>query len=152
MDLPFTLCISADLQNLSAIRQFTEAAAVELQTPSLAIEDLILAIDEAVTNIILHAYQGEPGFIEIEVHRDRDLLLVTLRDQAPPFDPTTVPRPDLSLPLDRRPFGGMGVHLMRESLDGILHRALPGGGNELTLIKKASRSTHSQEDSNEHHG
>jgi hypothetical protein len=45
MDLPFTLCISADLQNLSAIRQFTEAAAVELQTPSLAIDDLILDID-----------------------------------------------------------------------------------------------------------
>jgi serine/threonine-protein kinase RsbW len=125
---------------------------VELQTPSLAIEDLTLAIDEAVTNIIIHGYQGVPGIIELEVRRDGERLLVTIRDQAPLFDPTTVPRPDLSIPLDRRPFGGMGVHLMRESLDGIHYRALPGGGNELTLVKNAIRSTRSQEDSNEHHG
>ena len=151
MDQPYTLHISAELKNLAAIRRFTEETAVELQTPSYAIEDLTLAVDEAVTNVIVHGYRRGPGTIEINMRRDRDLLVVSLRDQAPPFDPTSVPKPDINIPLDRRPFGGMGVHLMRESVDEILYRALPQGGNELTLVKKAFGSTHSQEESNEHH-
>jgi serine/threonine-protein kinase RsbW len=151
MDQPYTLHISAELKNLAAIRRFTEEAALKLQTPSFATEDMILAIDEAVTNVILHGYQRGPGTIEIEMRRDRDLLVVSLRDQAPPFDPTTVPKPDVSIPLEYRPLGGMGVHLMRESVDEILYRVLPQGGNELTLLKKAYRSTNSEEGSNEHH-
>jgi serine/threonine-protein kinase RsbW len=151
MDQPYTLHITAELKNLAAIRRFTEKAAGELQTPLHAIEDLTLAVDEAVTNVIVHGYRRGPGTIEINVRRDRDLLVVSLLDQAPVFDPTSVPRPDLDIPLERRPFGGMGVHLMRESVDEILYRALPQGGNELTLVKKAYRSTHSLEESNEHH-
>ena len=46
------------------------------------------------------------------------------------------PEPDLTLPLERRPLGGMGVHLARTLTDGMRHRILPGGGNEVTLEKR----------------
>ena len=152
MDQPYTLRIPAELKNLAAIRSFTEESAAELHTPPLAIEDLILAVDEAATNVILHGYQKGPGNLEIVIRRDEDHLVVSLRDQAPQFDPTTVPKPDLSIPLDRRPLGGMGIHLIRESVDEVLYRVLPQGGNELTLVKKAFGSTNPQEETNEHHG
>jgi serine/threonine-protein kinase RsbW len=152
MNQPYTLHLSAELKNLAVIRRFMEEAAMELQAPRMAIEEMTLAVDEAVTNVIIHGYRRGPGTIEIKMYRDGDLLVVSLRDQAPPFDPTTVPKPDLDLPLDRRPLGGMGVYLIRESVDEILHRVLPQVGNELTLIKKVFKSTNSSEESNEHHG
>jgi serine/threonine-protein kinase RsbW len=100
------------------------------------VDDILLAVDEAATNIIVHGYRGQPGDIEIEVENQDGSLAVSLRDKAPPFDPTRVPMPDLSLPLDQRPFGGMGVHLMRQCMDDVIYRAPPQGGNELILVKK----------------
>ena len=52
-----------------------------------------------VTNIIEHGYQGQPGSIEIEVTTREDALIIQLRDQAPPFDPTSVPPPIYPSPL-----------------------------------------------------
>ena len=68
-------------------------------------------------------------------------LAVRLRDQAPRFDPTTLPLPDPSLPLEERILGGMGVYLMRRAADEIRYRALPGGGNELTLMTRLEDTT-----------
>jgi serine/threonine-protein kinase RsbW len=62
-------------------------------------------------------------------------LVVCLRDHAPPFDPRSVLPPDPSLPLEVRPLGGMGVHLMKQLVDRVIHRVPPQGGNELTLVK-----------------
>jgi anti-sigma regulatory factor (Ser/Thr protein kinase) len=55
---------------------------------------------------------------------------------APPFDPTRVPDPDLTLPLEERPLGGLGIYLIRQSVDKMVYRAVPEGGNELTLVKR----------------
>jgi serine/threonine-protein kinase RsbW len=67
--------------------------------------------------------------------------VVQVRDEAPPFDPATVPSPDLSIPLEKRLFGGMGVFLMREMVDEIHHRIRPQGGNELSLVKRICGKT-----------
>ena len=62
---------------------------------------------------------------------------IRLRDQAPLFDPTRVPTPDLTLSLYKRPLGGMGVHVTRQVVDAMRYRVTPEGGNELTLVKQA---------------
>jgi signal transduction histidine kinase len=131
-----SLRFPAELDRLAAIRSFIEEAANRFQVEPDAVDDMLLAVDEAATNIIVHGYRGQPGAIEIEVEKQDGSLAVSLRDQAPPFDPTTVPVPDLSLPLDQRPFGGMGVYLMRQSMDEVIYRVSPQGGNELILVKK----------------
>jgi len=136
MDMESRLRIAAELKNLSVIRRFVQDGAAALDADPDALSDMLLAMNEAAANIIVHGYQGQPGMIEIEARRTRDSLVVCLRDQATLFDPTGVPPPDLTLPLERRPFGGMGVYLMRQLVDEVTYRVTPQGGNELTLVKE----------------
>ncbi len=139
MDQPLRLRIAADLKNLATIRRFVESAAKSEDGNPEAIVDMLIAMNEAATNIIIHGYQGQPGIIEVEVAYDEDALVVSLRDQAPIFDPTLVPAPDVTLPPEQRPFGGMGVHMMRQLTDELTHRTAPDGGNELILVKEDVR-------------
>jgi serine/threonine-protein kinase RsbW len=128
--------VAADVKNLAEIRGFVEAAAESMQVDSVTVGEVVLAVDEAASNIILHGYQGQPGFIEIVVERQGNSLLVHLYDQAPPFDPTKVSAPDLTLPLEERPVGKLGVFLITQFMDDVIYNASPQGGNQLTLVKK----------------
>jgi serine/threonine-protein kinase RsbW len=132
-----TLIIPAELKQLAALRRFVEDTAQSLQAGRGAVEDMILAVDEAATNIILHGYQGQPGDIQVEVSLEDGWLQVRLCDWAPLFDPTQVPPPDLTLPLERRRFGGLGVYLARQCMDEVSYCVSPEGCNQLTLRKMA---------------
>jgi serine/threonine-protein kinase RsbW len=132
----FSLHLTADLHHLAAIRQFVRDKAGALNVTPDAIDDLVLAVDEAVTNIIVHGYCGGSGALEIDIRREGQAIAVHLRDQAPLFDPTSVPPPDLSLPLDQRPLGKMGLYLVRDTMDDLVYRVTPQGGNELILLKR----------------
>jgi serine/threonine-protein kinase RsbW len=134
--MTFSLRMEAQLENLSAIRDFVEDTATRLNVVPTAIPNVVLAVDEMVTNIIEHGYQGRPGAIEIEVTTQDDALIIRLRDQAPTFDPTTMPLPDLSIPFDDRPPGGLGIYLTRKVMDEVQHRVTATHGNDLTLIKQ----------------
>lgn len=127
--------IAADLRNLASIRHFVEATARSYRVDDDAIGDVLQAVDESATNIIEHGYHGQAGHIEVEMFREDNRLIVCLRDAAPPFDPTQVPMPNLSLPLEERPLGGMGIFLTRRLTDGVTYRLTALGENELTLVK-----------------
>jgi serine/threonine-protein kinase RsbW len=131
-----SLRIAAELNNLAEIRRFVQETATALGIDPAVIPNLILAVDEAASNIITHGYQGQGGIIEVEVSREEDALVIRLRDEATPFDPTSVPPPDLILPLQQRPVGGLGIHLIRQVMDEMAYRIMPQGGNELTLVKR----------------
>jgi serine/threonine-protein kinase RsbW len=133
----FSLRVAADVAQLATIRAFVEQHSRALGIDAFEIYDLILAVNEAATNIVAHGYRGRPGAIEIELRQLGDAIEIRLRDQAPLFDPTRVPAPDLTLPLHKRPLGGMGVHVTRELMDVMRYRVTPEGGNELTLVKRA---------------
>lgn len=136
MDKPAILRLDADLSDLEAIRNFIEDYAQGLKVDPSATYDILLSVTEMVTNIIVHGYRGKSGPVEIEISRQDDALIVFLRDEAPPFDPTQVPTPDISLPLEQRPMGGLGVHLTREFMDRMSYGEGPQGGNELVLVKE----------------
>jgi len=87
MDTESSLRIAAELKNLSIIRRFVRETTTALGADPDAISDVVLAVDEAATNSIVHGYQGQPGIIEIKVRRMGDSLVVCLRDQATSFDP-----------------------------------------------------------------
>jgi serine/threonine-protein kinase RsbW len=148
----FKLQISADLKNLGKTRRFVEEAATTLDIEQNLIADLQLAVVEMVTNIILHGYQRQGGPIEIEMKRTNDTVVIRLLDQARPFDPTVVPAPDVTLPLEQRPIGGMGIYLTRKLMDTMTHRITPDGGNELTLVKNGIIGNITKEETNEHNG
>jgi len=133
------LRIAADLENLAEIRRFVRETAAALGADPETVSSLELAVEEAACNAIVHGYRGRAGSLEVGIERDGEALLIRLRDWAPPFDPTLVPDPDLTVPLAKRPLGGMGVYLIRHSVDEIDYRALPEGGNELALRKRLGK-------------
>jgi serine/threonine-protein kinase RsbW len=133
--------IPADLDRIAEVRAAVRKVALDCEAPELCESDLVQAVDEAVTNTILHGYRGADGWLDVTVDRVDDRVVITLEDSAPTFDPTTVAEPDLSTPPARRRPGGMGIHLIRQATDSMTHRPRPGGGNILTLTRRLERDT-----------
>lgn len=132
----YRLKVRASLEALADVRDFINDAAVKLGLPRDAAEDLKVAVDEAVTNIVLHGYAGAEGDIEIAAEGRNGDVVLTLADNAPAFDLEGVHGSDLTEPLESRKIGGMGVHLMRTLTDSLSHESPPGGGNRITMVKK----------------
>jgi len=133
MNTGYSLCLAAELENLAVMRNFVQKSVTALGVDPAVVSDLVLAADEAVTNVIVHGYQGRRGTIEIEVKQEAMDVLVHVRDDAPPFDPSSVPSPDLTRPLEERSPGGLGIYLIRQYVDEVIHHITPQGGNELIL-------------------
>ena len=131
----FTLSTSVTLSSLDRIRSFLDESLERLGVGHEALGDIKLAVDEAVTNIVLHGYDGDGGPLEIEVIPRGSDLVVTIRDEAKPFDDASQAQPRLDTPLESRPFGGMGLFLIRKMTDEALFSERPGRGNELRLVK-----------------
>ncbi len=98
---------------------------------------MTLAIEEAVVNVISHAFEGLPPPHSIRVRLDIAAQSITAEiiDNGRPFDPTAAPDPDLSLPLEARHPGGLGIRLMRGMMDRLRYRR--GDGNNILLLEKA---------------
>lgn len=96
--------------------------------------DIVLAVDEACKNVIVHAYQGVEGKddIVLSVFEGQDGLVVQLRDFAPPVDPARIKPRDLN---DIRP-GKLGTHFIREIMDSMEFVAAPDGVGNLLLMTK----------------
>jgi len=93
-----------------------------------------LALEEACINIVQHGYRGTYGAILIAIDFKEDRLIVTIEDDAPPFDPTKFEKPNFTANLGRRPIGGLGIHLMRSLADEIRYE-FENGKNRLILMK-----------------
>jgi serine/threonine-protein kinase RsbW len=131
------LVVVATLDNLARIRDFVAKNASDLGADSSSISDLLIAVDEAVTNIILHGYQNRSGEVEVEVACEADTLVVRIRDTAPAFDLSDTATPDLNTsPLEKDTPGGYGVFLIQHLVDMAKHQLLDDGRNELILHKR----------------
>lgn len=139
------LSIAADLNELETMRQFFEALALQLGLDREPTLDLLVALNEVATNVILHGYHGASGTIDLLVRPSGPDLLITICDHAPLFDPTTVPPPRIDLPLELRQPGGMGLLLTRHYTDELRYRVTPDGRNELTLVKRGVLPPHPKE-------
>ncbi len=127
---------SATVRDLNDIREFLESAILTLGGDEDAAGDFVLAVNEAVTNVLLHGYNELPGFVVVSVEADGSDLRVRLTDEAPLFDPTAVPPPDINLPLEERPLGGLGVHMMRQLTDELIYSVNKDGHNDLVFLKR----------------
>jgi serine/threonine-protein kinase RsbW len=124
----------ADLGQLARIRDFVTQSASALGVTEEVRDDVRLAVDEAVTNILVHGYKG-PGRIFIEVESSNGDLVIRLRDQAPPFDPVSARPGSLAAPEPRTQPGGFGLYLIHDAMDEITYRRVDFS-NELTLSKR----------------
>jgi serine/threonine-protein kinase RsbW len=95
-----------------------------------------LAVDEACSNVIDHAYAGDDqGEIRILLDLNETGLRITIQDDGAPFDPDCVAEPDLTSPLETRCERGLGVYLIREVMDEAHYNFSSPGVNQLTLVK-----------------
>lgn len=128
--------ISASTKNLAEIRNFVTKYAEEQGFTADKIADIRLAVDEACTNIIKHAYQqDEREEIQIWLEFDEDQLNVIIADRGKSFDPENYHKPNLADQIKKKKRGGMGVHLMRNLMDNITYEK-KDGSNILSMCKK----------------
>jgi len=131
-----TAIFQASYKYLEDMRQFAAQAAKDAGMDDAEVYAVKLAVDEACTNIIEHAYGVEnEGEIECTCDAEDDRLTVILRDHGKPFDPSSVTEPDLSSGLEKRPLGGLGVYLMRQLMDEVRFESRGEAGNLLTMVK-----------------
>jgi len=133
-----TIIFPAQFSSLAFIADAVSQAARAAELTDRAAYAIQLAVDEACSNIIEHGYAGRTdGQIEFHSEKLEDGLQIVLRDQGVPFDPTQAPETDFSVPLEKLHLRGAGLVMMQQALDDLSFRILPGGINELTLIKRA---------------
>jgi serine/threonine-protein kinase RsbW len=94
---------------------------------------LELAVEEAVVNICLYAYEVPPGELLVRVESGEGEFVVDLIDEGVPFDPLAVDEPDLRAPAGERQVGGLGIFLVRRVMDEVAYRRL-GASNILRLV------------------
>lgn len=120
----------------AAFTAFAEANAV----PPEVRRSLNVALDELLQNTIMHGSAGHQGGgggaggVTIAVELLPDRLTLTLTDDGQPFNPLAVATPDTARPLEDRPVGGLGIHLVRQLMDHV-HYQRQGGHNVVVLVK-----------------
>ena len=124
-----------DVRQIPQLASFVETIAAEMGLEQGLTMSLNLALEEAVTNIILYAYpEGADGLVDVEALLGDSRLTFVVSDSGKAFDPTSVPAADISSPLKERPVGGLGIHMVRSIMDSVRYERRDGK-NILTLIK-----------------
>jgi len=131
-----TLTLNNSLPEISQLAPFLDQVSDTYGlSPDVSFQ-LNLALDEALANSISYAYpEGTQGTITLEVFFEDDTLIFRLIDQGIPFDPTQQHDVDISLSLDERPIGGLGIFLIKQMMDDISYERLTNQ-NILTLKKR----------------
>lgn len=140
MSQQFSLSVSSQVENLPEIADFIEQAARSSGLNENQIYDVQMAVDEACTNVIQHAYRGrKDGNIEISCEQRGKEFVVVIQDFGEPFDPNKVSKPRTRDPLSRRNIGGLGIFFMHKLMDRVSFDFSSGNGNRLTMVKKIKR-------------
>ncbi len=125
------------MKELPAVIEFVETACGDAAINPDFCFDLTLAVEEAASNVIEHGYKNRGGHLSVRMIVAGSDVTFELRDQAKPFKPGKIGRPDESIPLEERPVGGLGLHLMHQLMDEVHYETLPDG-NLLTMIKRGA--------------
>ena len=131
--------ISLEFPSRSANEGFARTAvacfAAQMDPTLNELEDIKTAVSEAVTNAIVHGYDGKPGEVRVHAEADDQEVMVTVEDQAPEFDPIRfIPR-DVSKDGEDRPIGGLGIILIRNVMDEVSY-CREAGTNKFAMVKR----------------
>ena len=127
---------NANLDDLHTVRRFIRERLEAWGVDAPEIYDLMMAATEAMTNIIIHGYHRQAGLVDVCIQYVGNDVAIVIQDESAPFDPGNASHPDITLSLEQRPLGGVGIFLMQDCMDQIIHEVLPKRGNKLTLIKR----------------
>lgn len=126
--------------SLAQISEFARQQAALAGLDDDAIYQVDLSVDEACSNVIEHAYDGEgKGDIEIACDISPEGLVILIHDYGRPFNPDSVPLPNAHVPLEKLKVRGVGLFLMKKMMDEVSFEFTIDRGNFLKMVKKKHR-------------
>ncbi|MBR1632688.1 MAG: SpoIIE family protein phosphatase [Bacteroidales bacterium] len=130
------LVLHNDIQQIPQLAEFVETIADEAGIDQSLAMSLNLALEEAVSNVILYAYpEGSDGLVDIEAIIRKDRLDFCITDSGKPFDPTKKEDADITLGVEERQIGGLGIYLVRNIMDSLSYER-KDDKNILSMTKK----------------
>lgn len=127
----FSLVMRNDIQQIPTLAEWIDS----LGLPESMNMPINLALEEAVSNVMLYAYPNQSGQVLVEADKVGREITFSISDSGIPFDPTQQDEPDITKSVEERPIGGLGIFLVRQIMDDI-HYKRKNNKNILTLIKK----------------
>lgn len=127
---------------LHMVHELTRLLAESTGFGATEAENIALAVDEATTNVVQHAYGGEPGH-EIEVHFDPegDSLDIVILHDGKPLESMPVPEFTLDELVAERKTGGLGLTIMRQMMDKVEHTKAGTGKNMCVMVRYKQRDS-----------
>ena len=134
------LTIAATVENIEAVTAFVDEQLEALDCPMKAQMQIDIAIDELFGNIAHYAYHPEVGeaTVRVEVMEDPLSVVITFIDGGVPYDPLTQADPDITLSAEERAIGGLGIFMVKKTMDEITYRY--ENGSNILSIRKNLRS------------
>ena len=131
------LTIAATVENIETVTNFVNEQLEALDCPMKAQIQIDIAIDELFGNIAHYAYNPEIGkaTVRVEVTEDPLAVVITFIDNGVPYDPLAKEDPDTTLSAEEREIGGLGIYMVKKSMDDITYE-YKDGQNILTIKKK----------------
>ena len=129
------LRITNEARNLSLVRSILSDFIAESPFPASDRNRIILAVDEAIANVVEHAYGSERGMIHITFDTDEERLEVSVCDHGINFSPSEVKTPDLKEHVRLGLKGGLGMFLMRRVMDEVRYSTTTNFVNHLSMVK-----------------
>ena len=131
------LTVQAALENIPLVTATMDEFLEALDCPLKAQMQLDVAVDELFGNIAQYAYPGGDGSVTVRFDHDEAarMVSVTFVDSGVPFDPLKQRDPDLSLSIDDRKEGGLGIFMVKKTMDHMVYRH-ENGCNLLTIYKR----------------
>lgn len=132
----YEICLKADLKNLETVADFIQEKGSALKLAPKVLHALDLAVDEAVTNVMTHAYaHTKSGMVRVLLKRQEKDVLVIIEDQGIFFKLDKARPPDLTSRLEDRRIGGLGVFFIHQMMDKV-NQEKDGKTNRLILLKR----------------
>jgi len=131
------LTIEANIENLDQVIAFVDQILDDSGCSVRAKLQLDVAVEELYVNIAHYAYEPETGFatIRAETQPEAGTISITFIDSGKPFDPLAKPDPDVTLSAEKRKIGGLGIYMVKKSMDDVRYE-YTNGQNILTIVKK----------------
>ena len=129
------LTLKNNVEELTKLPKFVDTVCEEAGVDMAQIASLNLALEEAVTNVVLYAYPESTGTVDIDAIYTNKYLKFIITDSGIAFDPTKKEDADITLTAEERPIGGLGIYLVRQIMDSVNYERIEGH-NILTLFKK----------------
>lgn len=131
--LPVEITVPSHPQYMTILRHSVFSMCTFAGFDAAESKKVVLAVDEAVTNVIKYAYEMDCSQeIRVSLEAHEGSLEIRIRDHGKPVDTASLKSRDLE---DIRP-GGLGIHFIRSIMTEVCYRPIPTGGTELTLVKK----------------